>query len=150
MAAFARTAARRRKKLLVTMLHTWTQTLEYHPHIHCIVPAGALCEDGLEWIPGLPGFLFPVDVVKALYRGKLLSMLRSAVRKQEISLHGVYAEMHGAVDDLLDSLYRKDWVVFMKESITTPVSVVKYLAAYTNRIVETCRWGFPQGLPNIH
>lgn len=119
---------------VVTMLHTWTQTLEYHPHIHCIVPAGALSDDGIEWIAGQPDFLFPVDVVKALYRGKFLALFRSAVSKKEIALHGMYAEMHGAVDDLLDSLYRKEWVVFMKESITSPVSVVKYPAAYTNRI----------------
>ena len=119
---------------IVTMLHTWTQTLEYHPHIHCIVPAGALSEDGIEWIAGRPDFLFPVNVVKALYRGKFLALFRTALRTKDIDLHGIYVETDEAVDDLLDSLYRKEWVVFMKESITSPVSVVKYLAAYTNRI----------------
>lgn len=41
------------------MLHTWDQRLLYHPHLHVVVPAGCLCDDGTKWVPSNPSFFSP-------------------------------------------------------------------------------------------
>ncbi len=60
----------------IAVLHTWTQTLTYHPHIHCIVTGGGLSEDGHCWIEGRDDFFLPVKVLSRLFRGKLLAALK--------------------------------------------------------------------------
>lgn len=118
----------------IAVLHTWTQTLMDHPHIHCVVPAGALDPDGVEWIHSQRDFLFPVEVVKTLYRGKFLALFRDAVARDEIVFHGCLENERAGFAQLVDTLYRTKWVVYMKPSFASPTAVIKYLGAYTNRI----------------
>ena len=118
----------------LAVLHTWTQTVMDHPHIHCLVPAGALAPDGVEWIPCRKGFLFPVAVVKALYRGKFIAELKQAVDAGDMQLGGHYAAKGGCYGEFLDGLYQTEWVVYMKSTLQSAQAVVKYLASYTNRI----------------
>jgi hypothetical protein len=119
---------------IIAVLHTWTQTLCYHPHIHCIVPAGALSADGVEWIESRKRFLFPAEVLRKLYRGKLMAYFRDAVKGGEIAVATEHDKPGGGLNSLLDSLYKTKWVVYLKESFTRPDEIVKYLAAYINRI----------------
>ena len=60
------------------LLHTWSQTLSYHPHVHCIVPGGGLCEEGSRWISCSADFFLPVRVMSRLFRGKMIAYLKAA------------------------------------------------------------------------
>jgi hypothetical protein len=60
----------------VAVLHTWGQTLSYHPHIHMLVPADGLSEDGLEWIAAPKKFFVPVKALSAMFRGILVRLIK--------------------------------------------------------------------------
>jgi len=71
MAATLRTIAADPRHLgaeigFVAVLHTWGQTLQHHPHLHCIVPGGGLAPDGQRWVACRPGFFLPVRVLSSL------------------------------------------------------------------------------------
>jgi hypothetical protein len=119
---------------MITILHTWNQKLMDHPHVHCVVPAGAISDDGVEWIEARKGFLFPVDTVKSVYRGKFMSFFKDAVANGTIQFHGNLQELIPQLRQFIDKLYKTDWVVYLKESFASPAAVIKYLGAYTNRI----------------
>ena len=119
---------------IITILHTWTQKLSYHPHIHCIVPAGALSPDGVEWIRSRERFLFPFDVLKELYRGKLMAYFREAVKRGEIPMGFEGENADETFKGMVDKLYNTKWVVYLKESIAAPDRIIKYLSSYINRI----------------
>ncbi len=120
---------------LIAVLHTWGQNLMEHPHIHCIIPAGGLSRDGMRWIPCKGQFLFPFPVMKKLFAGKVLDYFRQAVREGEILMHGTLGEYEdrAVFDNFVRELYRKKWVVFVKQPFAGPASVVKYLGNYTHR-----------------
>lgn len=122
----------------IAVLHTWGQNLMDHPHLHCVVPAGGLSADRLQWkrTPNSE-FLFPVAVVSRLFRGKFLDLFRKAVTDNEIFFHGVlqqYEVDSKAYRRLIDSLYKTGWVVYAKAPFAGPEAVLKYLGRYTHRI----------------
>jgi len=110
----------------ILMLHTWGQTLTRHVHIHCLVPGGVLQATGC-WRPATSTYLFPVRALSRYYRGKMVSLLRQS--REALSL---FDDDH--VDQVLDDLMRKDWVVYSKPVVTKTNTVVAYLARYTKRI----------------
>lgn len=63
---------------VLAVLHTWSQTLLLHPHVHCIVPGGGLSLDGQSWVGSRPGFFLPVRVLARLFRGKFLAEVKAA------------------------------------------------------------------------
>src|SRR6516165_1217782 len=66
-------------KLGMTMvLHTWGQTLQHHPHVHCVVPGGGPSLDGTRWVTCRPGFLLPVHVLGRLFRRLFLREVENA------------------------------------------------------------------------
>jgi len=114
------------------VLHTWTQTLLYHPHIHCIVTGGGLDHKRRRWIPARRGFLFPVRVLGRLFRGKLLRRLQQAVDRNELpGEHDAHADLRAAA--------RKDWVVYSKPPFAGPEQVLRYLGRYTHRVAISNR-----------
>lgn len=121
----------------LSVLHTWTQTLTYHPHLHCIVPGGGLAADpasaaedgGARWVSCRPGFFLPVRVLATVFRGKLLSKLERGLR--DATLSAPEAENPGR---LLESAARKKWNVYSKPSFVGPEQVIAYLGRYTHRI----------------
>lgn len=121
----------------IAILHTWGQNLLDHPHLHCVVPAGGLATGGGRWkkIP-YGKFLFPVKVLSALFKGKLLDLFKAAVREKEILFHGVLEKYQDPVEfrALLDILYKTGWVVYAKPPFAGPKAVLKYLGRYTHRI----------------
>jgi hypothetical protein len=90
------------------VLHTWGQTLCQHVHLHCMVPGGALADDG-SWVPARGSYLFPVRALSRHFRGRFVSALRSAAKAGELT--GIDP---GAVSALLDALMGEEWVVFAK------------------------------------
>lgn len=120
---------------ITTVLHTWSQTLQGHYHVHCIVTGGGLREDG-RWAGTSPHWLFPVRALSAMFRGKFLSGLRQLHRDVELEFHGQQksAATQAAFAQLLDALARKNWVVYAKRPFAGPKVVLAYLARYTHRI----------------
>jgi Putative transposase/Transposase zinc-binding domain len=121
---------------ITAVLHTWTRSLAYHPHIHCIVTGGALASDGAAWIPARRRFLFPIKVMGALFRGKILAALAQARARGLLTFAGSCA---GLADDAAfarwkDELYQKSWVVYSKAPFGGPKQVFNYLGRYTHRV----------------
>jgi hypothetical protein len=119
----------------IAVLHTWGQKLIDHPHIHVIIPGGGLTSKG-KWKPCRKKFLFPVPVVRKMFKGKLMYYFTQAVISGEIQLHGQLRqfENQSLFRHLKDTLYRKEWVVYIKPPFASPQAVVKYLGQYTHRI----------------
>jgi hypothetical protein len=125
LAALARDPERLGAQLGVTMvLHTWARDLRFHPHVHAIVTGGGLSDDGERWVSSPRDFLFPVRVMGALFRGKMLDALERAHARGDIDL--------GRVDLL--PLRRTSWVVYAKRPFGGPEQVVRYLGRYTHRV----------------
>lgn len=101
------------------VLHTWGQSLCFHPHIHCIVPAGGLDKLG-KWRSSRKKFFLPVKVLSRKFRGKFLALLKQ--------------QLPEATPDLLNTCYGKEWVVYCKPPFKDAACVVEYLGRYTHRV----------------
>jgi hypothetical protein len=121
---------------VLAILHTWSQTLVLHPHLHCIVPGGGPSVDGGRWVAASQSFLLPVRVLAPVFRGKFLSGLKALYREGRLSLTGGAEELRDpfVFHNLLDRLYRKSWWVYSKPPFGGPELVLRYLARYTHRI----------------
>jgi hypothetical protein len=120
----------------VALLHTWSQTLIDHPHIHCIVPGGGLSLDGKKWIPSKPDFFIPVKVLSLVFRGKFLDYFKQAYEKGWLNFDGDISplkEKHN-FKELLNGLYQQDWHVYCKPPFKSPEKVIEYLGRYTHRV----------------
>jgi Putative transposase len=119
---------------VLAVLHTWSQTLELHPHLHCIVPGGGLSLDGQHWVStSRPDYFLPVQVLAALFRGKLLAGVKAAQRAGQLILPESLQDPAN-FQALLDRLYCKTWVVYSKPPFGSPEQVLAYLARYTHRV----------------
>ena len=111
----------------IAVLHTWGQNLMFHPHVHCVVPAGALDVGTGRWKRAPAGYLFPVAVLSALFKGKLLAALEQAAAEGRLC----------AGPDTRAAIARAraiDWVVYAKPPFAGPQAVLKYLSRYTHRV----------------
>ena len=113
---------------MIAILHTWGQNLLDHHHLHCIVPGGALQDDG-SWQPSKKGFLFPIKVMAKLFRGTYVSALRKLYEKQMLKL----SDQHD-ITALLDDIMKKDWIVYAKPPFAGPEKLLDYLGRYTHKI----------------
>jgi len=121
---------------VLAILHTWGQSLEHHPHVHCVVSGGGISNDGTRWVSSRPGFLLPVRVLGRLFRGRFLAGLQRAHASGELQLHGSVASLAdaGRFHSLLRTLRKKEWVVYSKAPFGGPARVLKYLGRYTHRV----------------
>jgi hypothetical protein len=121
-------------RLGITMvLHTWTRDLRYHPHVHAIVTAGGLSDTDSQWIPSSPKYLFPVKVMGALFRGKMMAALRSLYSAGAFEAVYSLAEP-AAFERLMATLASKSWVVYAKKPFREAKHVMAYLGRYTHRV----------------
>ena len=107
--------------------HTWGQMLGLHPHVHCLVSGGGLTASG-EWRSVANGYLLPVRVVRALFRGKLLDAFRRGVEREELTVPD--GERPQQVLNLLNKLGRKKWNVCIRERYAHGNGVLTYLGRY--------------------
>ena len=107
---------------MISILHTWGQTMTLHPHLHCIVPGGGLTKQG-KWKQAKSDgkYLFNVKAMSKVFRGKFISLLKEKLP----------AEMN---KQFIDDLYKNEWVVYAKRPFAGPESVVEYLGRYTHKI----------------
>ena len=118
-----------------SILHTWSQQLLHHPHVHCVVPAGGLSPDHTRWIDAPPRFFLPVKVLSRVFRGKFVAGLRELHRNNRLTFSGKLSHLRTtcAFAAWLRGLYRSDWVVYSKRPFGGPEYVLHYLGAYTHR-----------------
>jgi Putative transposase/Transposase zinc-binding domain len=120
----------------LSVLHTWGQNLLYHPHVHCVIPAGGLSPDRQRWVHPRYPFFLPVRVLSRVFRGKFIAGLKQAFRKGSLYLPGALQPL--AQDEtfrsFVRSLFRQDWVVYAKPPFGGPQHVLHYLARYTHRV----------------
>ena len=114
----------------VGVLHTWGQTLVYHPHIHMIVPAGGLSDDQMEWIPSAEKFFLPVKLLSNIFRGILCRLIGQAVGKGELLLPDNTSDFA----KLKTVCYQKNWVVYCQKPFAGPEGIIRYLGNYTHRV----------------
>ena len=114
---------------LLLVLHTWGQTLSYHPHAHAVVTGGGLTPEG-RWRSCRPGFFVPVRVLGRVFRGLFLARMRAAFACGKLA---GFAD-RGAFELWAGALVTKDWVVYAKPPFGGPAVVLKYLARYTHRV----------------
>ena len=120
----------------LSVLHTWGQNLQHHPHIHCVIPSGGLSADHQRWVHPRYNFFLPVKVLGRVFRGKFIAGLKSAFRQGKLQFPGnlkPFAEQK-AFDAFLRPLFRKDCVVYAKKPFGGPEHVLQYLARYTHRV----------------
>jgi Putative transposase/Transposase zinc-binding domain len=119
-----------------SVLHTWNQKLEHHPHIHCVVPAGGLSPDRTDWIPSQHKFFLPVEVLGEVFRGKFVEALEEAFAHGKLGFHGTMKALGRprVFAQLLRQTFRKKWVVYSKRPFGGPEHALRYLGRYTHRV----------------
>jgi hypothetical protein len=123
------------------VLHTWGQNLHFHPHLHCVVPAGGLSADHERWIPGSRKFLLPVKVLSTRFRRLFLAALAQAHAAGKLQFFGDLQPLHDppAFARYLAPLQHKKWVVYAKAPFGGPQHVLEYLGRYTHRVAISNR-----------
>ena len=114
------------------VLHTWTQDLQRHIHLHAVMACGVL-DAQRQWATPLrkPDFLFPVHALSKVFRGKFMAALGAAHRNHTIE-HDPQG-LEEAWRERQRALYRHDWVVYAKTPLGGPAQVLEYLSRYTHR-----------------
>ena len=120
-----------------SVLHTWNQKLQHHPHVHCVVAAGGLSCDHTHWVrPRSERFFLPERVLSEVFRGKFLEALQHSHASGQLRFHGL---LRGLAQpklfrSLIRQLYAPRWVVYCKPPFGGPERVLRYLGAYTHRV----------------
>ena len=112
----------------LAVLHTWDQTLKEHFHLHCLVAGGAVSKDKKRWVPVKNGYLFNEEALSRVFRGKFMEKM------EHIRKTGAIKFTIRAYGDFRNMLYKKSWVVSVREPVKRPERVVEYLARYTHRV----------------
>jgi len=124
-----------------SVLHTWSQKLTAHPHVHCVVPAGGLSPDHTRWVRSPDNYFLPKEVLKKVFRGKFVDALKEAFQNGQLHFHGdlKLLAQPKTFAAWLRPLHRQDWVVYLKRPFGGPEYVVHYLGRYTHRVAISNR-----------
>jgi hypothetical protein len=115
---------------VTSVLHTWGQTLQQHVHLHCLIPGIALKPGNKAIETTQSNYLYPINALKKVFRGKLVSLLREAYQQGQL----FRITRANEVNRILDDVMRKVWSIYIKPYINNPQTVVNYLSRYTYRI----------------
>ncbi len=120
----------------ILVLHTWSQTLMDHFHLHCLIPAGALSFEKDIWRPARKSFLFRAKSLAKDFRKRYLSLFKTAYDKNELIFPGNTVKFNAKkeFDRLIHSVSRVNWIVYAKKPFAGPEQVLEYLGRYTHRI----------------
>jgi hypothetical protein len=126
---------------VTAVLHTWSQTLLDHYHVHCIVTGGGVALDETRWIKSSPNYLFPVKALSRMFRGKYLAGLQAHFKAGELKFHGKLIPLAnpGAFAALVRQATAPEWVVYAKRPFAGPGQVLAYLSRYTHRVAISNR-----------
>lgn len=120
---------------IIMVLHTWGQQLNFHPHIHCCLSGGGLTQAGQFLESGHKGFLLPVAAMGKVFRGKFMEKLKEYHKKGLLCLNNKCGRLRNRYvwKEFVDSLYRKTWIPFLKETFNGNGNAITYLARYAYR-----------------
>ena len=118
------------------VLHSWGQNLQFHPHLHCVVPGGGPSLDGERWISCRPGFFLPVRVLSRLFRRLFLQSLRKSFSSGKLRFAGRLEPLRDrrAFARHLEPAEASEWVVYAKRPFAGPQQVLDYVGRYTHRV----------------
>src|SRR6516162_345090 len=119
-----------------SVLHTWNQKLQHHPHVHCVVPAGGLAPDHSRWIDSQQRFFLPVEVPGEVFRGKFVDGLEQLHAEHKLAFHGTLSALQNrkTFAAWLRPLFRTKWVVYAKRPFGGAQHALRYLGQYTHRV----------------
>jgi hypothetical protein len=121
-------------RLGITMvLHTWTRELRLHPHVHAIVTCGGLHVDADHWVACSRKYLFPVQVMGELLRGKMMAAIKHMHTEGELDGFEDFDDPEG-FGRLMCALKKHRWVVYAKKPFRRADHVLRYLGRYTHRV----------------
>lgn len=106
---------------MLAVLHTWTRALVYHPHVHCLIPAGGLSSDKRYWLEARKNYLVPVSALSEIFRATFMALIRRKLP------HVVFPQ----------SLWETSWVVYCKSGTHTADKTLAYLARYVHQTAIT-------------
>ena len=120
----------------ISVLHTWSQTLIDHFHLHCLIPAGALSFKKDRWIPAKETFLFKISSLAKEFRKRYLKLLVNAYLKGELIFTQKTARLKSkhAFQQLIKALSKTRWIAYAKRPFAGPDQVLEYLGRYTHRV----------------
>jgi hypothetical protein len=123
------------------VLHTWSQNLLDHYHVHCIVSGGGLAFNGQHWVGTKDYYLFPVRALSRMFRGKFLAGLKALYDRGKLQFHGQLQNLAQPCEfaALLRWAAHDNWVVYAKRPFAGPQQVLKYLSNYTHRVAISNR-----------
>ena len=119
-----------------TVLHTWNQKLEHHPHAHCVVPAGGLSLDHSRWVPSQSRCFLPIPVLRHVFRGKFVDALQRCFDQGKLGFYGNLKPLAHpkAFSAWLRTLFRHRWHVYSKPPFGGSEHALRYLGQYTHRV----------------
>jgi hypothetical protein len=121
---------------MIVILHTWKQNLEYHPHLHCIIPSGGITANN-KWksSPSNGDYLFNVEALGLTFKGKFLYYLKQYQKENKLEYWDLKNQRSSEYFyNLKENLYNKEWIVYSKESFKNHKSVFEYLGRYTHKV----------------
>src|SRR5215813_12148318 len=118
---------------ITSVLHTWGSAMTHHPHVHMIVTGGGISKDGSQWVASQPDYLVPVEVLSALFRGRMLGMPRDAHATGRLKFFGNYQHLgdSNAFRAYLGPLWTTDWFVYAKRPFAGSYVPARFLLALT-------------------
>lgn len=119
-----------------SVLHTWSQTMQFHPHVHCVVPAGGLSPDHRRWVHPRYHYLLPKEVLREVFRAKFRDALEDAFARGRIRFHGQLRHLSDpkVFHSFVRQLFRHKWIIHCKRPFGGPEYVLRYLGRYTHRV----------------
>lgn len=126
---------------ITAVLHTWSQTLGDHYHLHGIVTGGGVTPDHRRWVATSPHYLFPVRALSRKFRGKYLAGLNALFSAGQLEFHGELQAQAASAQfaALLRQAAQPEWVVYAKRPFAGPEQVLAYLSRYTHRVAISPR-----------
>ena len=120
----------------VAVLHTWTQQLLLHYHLHCLVPGGAWNAATGRWTSAHRKFLFGKAALAKAFRARFIRRLQSLRRRGQLQYTGAAAVLASptAWNDFIQQLWAPTWVVYPKATGKNPEQALDYLARYTHKV----------------
>jgi len=120
----------------ISVLHTWSQTLMDHFHLHCLIPAGVLSFTKDRWIPAKESFLFRIESLAKAFKNCYLRKLESAYQNDKLIFPGNTAHFASkkGFQKLVTSLFKAKWIAYAKRPFAGPQQVLEYLGRYTHRV----------------
>jgi hypothetical protein len=120
----------------IAVLHTWSQTLLDHFHLHCLVPAGAFSPAHNKWNPARESYLFRISSLAKEFRKRYLGKLEKTYNQKELIFPGETATIGSkeAFLEMTQKLSVTDWIAYAKRSFAGPEQVLEYLGRYTHRV----------------